>query len=457
MRENYLVFVVRPAGASWELLVLATPCGVDRDQFDVLRGRVPHDQDPDEVIRRDAAKYNLLLAERLATLGDEPLLESRRRTAYVYRAADNLPLSWSVHVMPDKQSRTPGFTFPDIVGHFRFLDLAQPIPIGNDEAAWLDQVRQTLGLKPLPQTTLAIWATDAPSDAAAAAKTLQADQQPSASRCANFTDLATQIRKHSGWTENPRMLILQPIGPTGPRGFGLLAHFHRDGQTFEETRTTVISLAGHNGCHTFDATASRLYRPNETPAPGRHGPSTHHQLLELRLTKELVAELARQAARPLMLWPLRPPVDQGGNDGFRDEGDELPQALWALPANQRQILDMKSFGYFDCNDGLVCPLVDDLAPLHAFDQRRVVTRPGGAVITYSYDQVAGWEQLVDHLGWAYLPNGPDTLWGDLHVSPRLQPLLEEVRNWCRRNGVQWSRYESRGEEVVRVVENAPNR
>jgi hypothetical protein len=105
MRENYLAFVVRPAGPSWDVLVFDNSCGPTQPRFDVPRGRVPHGRDVDEVIRRDLARYDVVLREQIAVLGNEPILETRRRTVYLYRANDATPVSWNKRVSSGTRRR----------------------------------------------------------------------------------------------------------------------------------------------------------------------------------------------------------------------------------------------------------------------------------------------------------------------------------------------------------------
>jgi hypothetical protein len=130
MRDNFLVFVVRPAANSWEKLLLSTAFGEDVNDFDLPRARVPHRRDPDDVVRRYLADYDVEPVERLAVLGEELLPVSRRRTVYVYRAPDALPAAWSRPVAPPPNLKVP---IAPIVAHLRFVDLSQPVPVGPDE------------------------------------------------------------------------------------------------------------------------------------------------------------------------------------------------------------------------------------------------------------------------------------------------------------------------------------
>ena len=448
MRENFLAFVVRPAGDTWEALLLSTACGAAADQFDLPRARVPHNRDPDAVIRQYLAQYGIAPVERLATLGDEPLLESRRRTVYLYRGPASLPDSWSMPIPPPRKLKVP---MPPIVAHFRFVDLRQPLRVQQDEAGWADEARRAVGLPALEPITMVVFSPASRSDASTApavVDALAANRSHRGAAPADFAGLAQRIRAHSGWTHDPRRLQITPISVDG-RDVGLLARLKRDGRTVAEARATVIALAGWEGMWTCDLSARRLFRQEEQPAPHAR-PSTGRELREVPFSRELVQELARLGA-PLMMFPLSPPVDEYGHrEDYRDES--LPYSLWKLPANQRLILDGSFFGYFFCNDGLICPVVTDVEPLRAHNQRRTILHPGGATTTYAYEQTAGWDEVVEHLGWAYLPNGPDTLWGDLYVSQRHLPLLEGIRDWCLHTGKSWVRYEQRGDEVVQVRE-----
>lgn len=467
MRENYLAFVVRPAGGTWELLVMNTYCGASRGEFDVPRGRVPHGREIDAVVRADQARYGIELGKRIAMLGEEPLLETRRRQVFVYRAAEGLPVSWTKRTEPDPRRPLPkGMTMPDVVGHFRFVNLAQPVAIGQDEAGWLDEVRKAVGMPAAEPITLVSWmAADAKADAdaqAVAAALLRGEAHPAALPH-DFAALAKRVRSHSGWTQDARRLALSPVKSHG-RQIALVARVVRDGTTSEQARFATIATAGYEGCWTFDLTREQLFRANEHPVSraAASTATTDRELLELKFDAALVAELAHLGG-PLMVWPLAPPVDAAGNlDEFRamdDEAAELPHAMWVTPANEALILGLDNIvsGYFFSNHGLICPAADDVAPLRAHEERRVITLAGGATKIHAYEHTQGWDALVEHLGWAYLPNGPDTLWGDLHVAERNRPLLDAIREFCRRTGRTWAHYESRGGEIVRIIEKQPAR
>jgi hypothetical protein len=354
---------------------------------------------------------------------------------------------------PDDPSPPPPI---EVAAHFRFVDLHDPIPIGDAEAAWLDDVRRALGIQPLSPVELFLWKPAQEADPAAVVDALRGRQTHTAIASVEFTKLKHNLRRYP-WCDNPKRVRLETV-TVGGQPIGLIVRLARDGKTVEQARSAVVALANEARLWTYDATARQLYRENEQPVALWTGqdvhPSSPLEVRELRFDVDLLGELARLRAGPLMVWPLPPSVDEEGvREDYRADDEALPHALWALPANQELLLGLK-LGYFFSNDGIIAPLVDDLAPLRELERRRV-TKTGAMTRVEPFDRTPGWPEVVEHLGWAYLPNGPDTLWGDLHVAQRNLPLLQQLREWCRRTGRTWARYERRGGEIVRVLEPPP--
>lgn len=453
IRENYIAFVVRERDGRPQVL-LYEQTGIGGEMiYDVPRNRVRHGRRAEDVIPADLERTLGLKGARIrAVLGDEPFLESRRRTAYLVDAPPGVP-DRIEHVI-----ESDGFK---ITARAAWRDLASPIAL-MEGASWLQSVREAVRVVALDFYRLVIWrwrgdgTTANPREVLVAA---EAGDPPETLHPLDAEALREGFRQLPGYTadlKDPRVFSIDFVPVERPRV--AIVRFAPDVNDLETRRGFFIAQAVYRDACVYDPQVGQLYPPGHLPAPDNANLATGRVLCELAFDAPLLTELARLAG-PLMAWPLSPPVDEAGNvHEWLDE--DLPLRLWTTPENQRRLIECDPIvtGFFFSNDGVILPADADTAALQELDEQRFTREPGGATVIYPYAMARGWLETVEQLGWAYLPNGPDCLWGDLYVGSRCVGLLDNVREWCRVTGRRWVEVRDVEGEARRVTMNlSPHR
>ena len=81
--------------------------------------------------------------------------------------------------------------------------------------------------------------------------------------------------------------------------------------------------------------------------------------------------------------------------------------------------------------------------------------PSGFSVGVCLEQLPQWPQWLEKLGWVYIIDGPDDLWGHLHASPDRSEVIDAMKQWCRENHRLWVETRLIAGEAVDVYEPYP--
>lgn len=413
MRRTWVAYVVRGRAGTAELLTYQVGNVDHPDSDDLPAGRIPFGRPIEEaILEKLREQFGLPGASLIADLGVQDVRKDQEWRGFLVRPPDGLPGHWTF----DTPMRG-GHTLPITA---RWRDLSQPRPLMFDKTKWLGIVRQRVQVS--------------------GPKGLQLRAEP--------TEGADDKFLSGHWTAWALSRELQPQR----EGEAFVVEIPPDTGNLERVRSMLIQTATRNGFRVTDLATGTVYPLGHSPAEVEGLRIDAQTLDELPFDSELIRELTRLEG-PLQPWKMIPPIDeQGYREDYRDETDELPHQLWKLPANQALITNLDSvvFGYLYNNDGLLISANAPTRRLERLSESRVVETESMTTI-YSYESRPEWPQVLDEIGWAFIPNGPDGDWGELRVSPSRLDLLDKVRSWCRAKGRRWVERREVDGEARRVL------
>jgi hypothetical protein len=152
------------------------------------------------------------------------------------------------------------------------------------------------------------------------------------------------------------------------------------------------------------------------------------------LDAELIGKVSHLTRSKPGLWPIPAPFDE--NDQFDNTRESAPLASWALPLNQTEVQGLRwhvAEAVFGSKLMFVNSEADEtvLAQLAVPPGRRLDT---GAYVTDGYEDLAALSELLDRIGWALIPIGPERSRALFITSPKSGDWVEKLRDWTDHQG-----------------------
>lgn len=173
------------------------------------------------------------------------------------------------------------------------------------------------------------------------------------------------------------------------------------------------------------------------------------------LDGELIGKVTHLTQAKPGLWPLPAPFDE--EDRFDNTREAAPLAAWALPANQREV---QSFGPLVAEAVFGAKIMFlDAAADEAF-LAQIATSPGhrletGAWVTRAYQDLPQLPEVIQRIGWALIPIGPERSQGLFIVSAANAPWLSKLADWCDREGRNHGEFRLVNGSLALADEGAP--
>jgi hypothetical protein len=197
-------------------------------------------------------------------------------------------------------------------------------------------------------------------------------------------------------------------------------------------------------------------------APGLWFESTHPPVLTLphlitALDAELIGKVTQLTNSRPGLWNVPAPFDE--EDQFDNMRETTPLVAWGLPLNQSEV---QAFGPLvtEAVFGLKLMFVDSTADERLLTEeavpsgRRLET---GAYVTQGYQDLPALPTVLESIGWALIPVGPERSRALFATSPARAEWVAKLCEWCEREGRNFTTAQREGEGYVFTEHAAPAR
>lgn len=175
------------------------------------------------------------------------------------------------------------------------------------------------------------------------------------------------------------------------------------------------------------------------------------------LDAELIGKVTHLTRSKPGLWNVPAPFDE--HDVFDNTREGTPLAAWAEPLNQGEL---QAFGPFvaEAVFGAKLMFVDSAADQELLTTKAVTTGrrlETGAYVTQGYQDLEALPEILDRIGWALIPIGPERGKALFITSPAKADLIVQLREWCERGGRNVATLQLAGEFPVLDDRSAPEK
>jgi len=192
----------------------------------------------------------------------------------------------------------------------------------------------------------------------------------------------------------------------------------------------------------------------ESPLPAglffesRRPAALHLPHLVTALDAELIGKLTQLTKSRPGLWNVPAPFD--ANDTFDNLRDAAPLSLWTLPLNQGEVQAFSPL-VTEAIFGVKLMFVDSAANESLLAEKAVLTTrrlETGAYITGNYQDLPTLPEILEGIGWALIPIGPERSRAVFITRPTHAALVTKMEEWCEREGRNFATVALNGETLV---------
>lgn len=175
------------------------------------------------------------------------------------------------------------------------------------------------------------------------------------------------------------------------------------------------------------------------------------------LDAELMGQVAHLTRSRPGLWHVPAPFDE--ENRFDNMRTSAPLEAWSSPLNQAEVQGLRFYvseAIFSAHLMFVDSAADEkiLTTLAVTTGRRLET---GAYVSQSYADISTLPALIEQIGWALIPLGPERSKAIFLTCPARAELVGKLRDWCASHGRNHGVLRREGGTLIVTDEPAPEK